>query len=117
MQSLLTEREKQKMIVNTFRGKKIPSYVKNKSQLIEYVLVSEREEEPISNGEFVFDLLCTRFGGVLHDLRAKGWDICTLPAKQRGHFLYYLISKPDDNKMAKRRGNNRHSKRLKLVKD
>ena len=95
------------MIVNTFRGRKIPEYIKTKTQLIEYVLVTEREEEPISNGEFVFDLMCTRFGGVLHDLRAKGWDIVTLPGKERGHFKYFLISKPIDKRRAKMMGKNR----------
>ena len=82
------------MIVKSFRGKKIPELIKNKSQLIEYVLVTERENEPISNGEFVFDLRCTRFGGVLHDMRKEGYDIVTLPAKDKGHFLYYLVSTP-----------------------
>ena len=43
------------MIVNTFRGKKIPDNIKTKSQLIEYVLIEHREDEPISNGEFVFE--------------------------------------------------------------
>ena len=82
------------MIVKSFSGKKIPELIKNKSQLIEYVLVTERENEPISNGEFVFDLRCTRFGGVLHDMRKEGYDIVTLPAKDKGHFLYYLVSTP-----------------------
>ena len=82
------------MIVKSFRGKKIPEHIKNKSQLIEYVLITERENEPISNGEFVFDLRCTRFGGVLHDMRKEGYDIVTLPAKDKGHFLYYLVSTP-----------------------
>ena len=95
------------MIVSTFRGRKIPKDIKTKTQLIKYVLVSEREEEPISNGEFVFDLMCTRFGGVLHDLRVEGWDIVTLPGKERGHFKYFLISKPDDKRRAKMLGRNR----------
>ena len=82
------------MIVKSFRGKKIPEHIKNKSQLIEYVLITERENEPISNGEFVFDLRCTRFGGVLHDMRKEGYDIVTLPAKDKGYFLYYLVSTP-----------------------
>tara|TARA_R100000781_G_scaffold23668_2_gene17436 strand:+ start:945 stop:1223 length:279 start_codon:yes stop_codon:yes gene_type:complete len=84
------------MIVKSFRGKKIPSSIQNKSKLIEYVLLTERENEPISNGEFVFDLRCTRFGGVLHDMRKEGYDIVTLPAKDKGHFLYYLVSTPSE---------------------
>ena len=89
------------MIVNTFRGKKIPDNIKTKSQLIEYVLIEHREDEPISNGEFVFELMCTRFGGVLHDLRREGYDIVTVPAKEKGHFLYYLVSTPTEKATSK----------------
>ena len=89
------------MIVNTFRGKKIPDNIKTKSQLIEYVLIEHREDEPISNGEFVFELMCTRFGGVLHDLRREGYDIVTVPAKEKGHFLYYLVSTPKEKATSK----------------
>tara|TARA_R100000773_G_scaffold30892_1_gene26375 strand:+ start:390 stop:686 length:297 start_codon:yes stop_codon:yes gene_type:complete len=83
-------------IVRYFRNAHIPAYVRNKSQLIAYVLVKYRNSEPISNGEFVFDLRCTRFGGVIHNLRKDGWDIATLKGKEAGHSLYYLVSKPDD---------------------
>ena len=89
------------MIVDTFRGKKIPDNIKTKSQLIEYVLIEHREGEPISNGEFVFELMCTRFGGVLHDLRREGYDIVTVPAKEKGHFLYYLVSTPNEKATSK----------------
>ena len=89
------------MIVNTFRGKKIPDNIKTKSQLIEYVLIEHREDKPISNGEFVFELMCTRFGGVLHDLRREGYDIVTVPAKEKGHFLYYLVSTPNEKATSK----------------
>ena len=89
------------MIVNTFRGKKIPDNIKTKSQLIEYVLIEHREDEPISNGEFVFELMCTRFGGVLHDLRREGYDIVTVPAKEKGHFLYYLVSTQNEKATSK----------------
>ena len=86
------------MIVKSFRGKRIPKNIKSKNQLIEYVLIEHREGEPISNGEFVFDLMCTRFGGVIHDLRRQGYDIATVPMKKRGHFMYYLISTPAETK-------------------
>ena len=69
------------MIVKSFRGKKIPSYIKSKSQLIEYVLIEFMDDEPISNSEFVFDLRATRFGSVLFELRDKGFDILTMPAR------------------------------------
>ena len=104
------------MIVKSFRGKKIPQYIKSKSQLIEYVLITERENDPISNGEFVFDLMCTRFGGVLHDLRKEGYDIVTLPAKQKGHYLYYLVSTPADSKSMKRQAKKMTKRHLKAVK-
>ena len=99
------------MIVKSFRGKKIPQIVKNKEQLIEYVLIQERFNEPISNSEFVFDLRCTRFGGTLHNLREKGFDIVTLPTKTKGHFMYYLVSMPGDTKKHARRSSRLHKKR------
>ena len=102
------------MIVNTFRGRKIPKDIKTKTQLIKHVLVTEREEEPISNGEFVFELMCTRFGGVLHDLRVEGWNIITLPGKEKGHFKYLLVDKPDDKRRAKMMGKNRAKKLAKV---
>ena len=82
------------MIVKSFRGKKIPSYIKSKSQLIEYVLIEFMDDEPISNSEFVFDLRATRFSSVLFELRDRGFDILTMPAKGRGHFKYQLQSMP-----------------------
>jgi len=98
------------MIVKSFRGKKIPKTIRSKSQLIRYVLESERYNDPISNGEFVFDLRCTRFGGVLHDLRQEGYDIITLPAKQKGHFLYYLVSTPADSRQMRSKSKARSRK-------
>ena len=104
------------MIVKSFRGKKIPAYIKSNSQLIAYVLITERENNPISNGEFVFDLMCTRFGSVLHDLRKEGYDIVTLPAKQKGHYLYYLVSAPNDSKAMKVKAKRINKRNLRLVK-
>jgi|TARA_X000001382_G_C3174153_1_gene180523 hypothetical protein len=104
------------MIAKSFRGNKIPNTIKSKSELIRYVLETERNNEPISNGEFVFDLKCTRFGGVLHDLRQEGYDIVTLPAKQRGHFLYYLVSAPSDGDTMRRKGERKHRKLQKQYK-
>jgi len=84
------------MIVKSFRNKIVPWNVKSKKDLIAWALVTFREDEPISNGEFVFDLRCTRFGGLLHDLRKEGWDIVTVSAKEKGHYIYYLVSMPDE---------------------
>jgi hypothetical protein len=83
-------------IVRYFRGNIVPAYVKNKSQLVAYVLEKYRNDEPISNGEFVFTLRCTRFGAVIHNLRHNdGWDIQTLERKD-GEYVYYLVSTPTD---------------------
>jgi hypothetical protein len=86
-----------KQTVQYFRGEHIPNYVDNKTRLIKYVLKKYRDKEPISNAEFVFDLRCTRFGGVLHDLRDEGWVIQTMKHKDNTKFLYYLVSTPDDD--------------------
>ena len=86
-----------KNTVQYFRGELIPNYVDNKTRLIKYVLKKYRDKEPISNAEFVFDLRCTRFGGVLHDLRDAGWKIETIRHKDKTHFMYYLVSTPDDD--------------------
>lgn len=65
-------------LVRKFRGMKVPDYITSKSQLIAWaLLISRKQNKPISNGEFVFDLRCTRYGGVIHDLRKKGWRIET----------------------------------------
>ena len=89
---------KTRSIVNYFRGEIIPIYVKNKSELIAYVLKRYRHDAPITNWEFCYDLRCTRFGGVIHDLRAEGWDIATIQHKEKGKYVYYLVSSPDDTK-------------------
>ncbi len=103
------------MIVKSFRGIKVPDYINNKTQLIKWALTEFRFNEPISNGEFVFELRCTRFGGVLHDLRKEGWDITTMPAKEKGHYLYYLVSMPTDKDSTKRRSERLSRKRLKAL--
>ena len=101
------------IIVKSFRGKKLPKIIKSKEQLIEYVLIKERYNEPISNSEFVFDLRCTRFGGTLHNLREKGYDIVTLPMAERGHFKYYLVSMPGDTRKDKAMSRKLHKQRQK----
>ena len=92
------------MIVSEFRGISVPTDITSKHELIRWALETNRFEEPISNSEFVFDLRCTRFGGTLHNLRDEGYDIVTLPAKQKGHYLYYLVSTPADSATMKRKG-------------
>ena len=84
------------MIGISFRNRTVPWYVKSKKDLIAWALVKFRDEEPISNGEFVFELRCTRFGGLLHNLRDEGWDIATVQGKEKGHYVYYLLSMPDE---------------------
>lgn len=97
IRAIKKDRTKRKNLATQFRGQVIPAYISNKTELIKYVLIKYRNDKPISNGEFVFDLRCTRFGAVIHDLRHKdNWDIVTMQGKEQGHFLFYLVSKPDD---------------------
>lgn len=82
------------MIPDTFRGEAIPAYIKSKTQLVAYVLERYMGESPISNWEFVAELYCHRFGGIIHNLRQDGYDITTLPSKKRGLVHYYCTSVP-----------------------
>ena len=84
------------MIVKSFRNRTVPWYIKSKKDLIAWALVTFRDDKPISNGEFVFELRCTRFGGLLHNLREEGWEIATVQGKEKGHYVYYLLSMPDE---------------------
>jgi|TARA_B100000424_G_C22935640_1_gene497882 hypothetical protein len=84
------------VIVKSFRNRTVPWYIKSKKDLIAWALVTFRDDKPISNGEFVFELRCTRFGGLLHNLRDEGWDIATVQGKEKGHYVYYLLSMPDE---------------------
>ena len=52
------------------------------------------DDEPISNWEFVAELHCHRFGGIIHNLRAEGYEITTLPTKKRGLVRYYCTKLP-----------------------
>ena len=85
------------MIAKSFRNRTVPWYVKSKKDLIAWALVTFRDDKPISNGEFVFELRCTRFGGLLHNLREEGWDIATVQGKEKGHYVYYLLSMPEED--------------------
>lgn len=83
------------MIPESFRDRKVPIHIKSKTQLIAWVLESFMEEEPISNWEFVRDLYCHRFGGILHNLRKEGYEITTLPTKTKGYVKYYCSKVPN----------------------
>ena len=85
------------MIAKSFRNRTVPWYIKSKKDLIAWALVTFRDDKPISNGEFVFELRCTRFGGLLHNLREEGWDIATVQGKEKGHYVYYLLSMPEED--------------------
>ena len=82
------------MIPEYFRGEEIPAYIKSKTQLVAYVLTRYMGESPISNWEFVAELYCHRFGGIIHNLRQEGYKITTLPAKKRGLVHYYCTELP-----------------------
>ena len=79
-----------------FRGQPIPDYAKSKHEKVKYVLTKYRDGEPISNGEFIYDLNFSRFGSSIHNLRRDGWDIVTLPSKKKGLCFYYLRSLPSE---------------------
>ena len=85
--------------VDWFRGEFIPLQIKSKMDLVRWALLKYRDSEPISNGEFVYDLRCARFGGYLHQLRDEGWKIQTVQGKKQGHFVYYLLSHPLDDEV------------------
>jgi len=83
-----------KNIVKKFRGRKVPEYITSKSQLIAWaLLISRKQNRPITNGEFVYDLRCIRYGGVIHDLRKKGWSIDTTN-EGNGKYTFKLVKQP-----------------------
>ena len=85
------------MIPDYFRGKLVPDYVRNKTQLIAWALsmtLTEDEFEPISNWEKVVELNSHRFGGVIHNLRKEGYNIVTVKGPKKGHSTYYCTKIP-----------------------
>ena len=82
------------MIPNTFRGVHVPAYVKSKTQLVAWALEEFQNSDPITNWEFVTELYCHRFGGILFNLRKEGYEITTLPTKKRGLVSYYCTKVP-----------------------
>ena len=62
--------------------------------MVAYVLTRYMNEEPISNWEFVAELYCHRFGGIIHNLRQEGYKITTLPSKKRGLVHYFCTEVP-----------------------
>ena len=82
------------MIPEYFRGEAIPPYIKSKTQLVAYVLTRYMNEDPISNWEFVAELYCHRFGGIIHNRRQEGYNITTLPSKKRGLVHYFCTELP-----------------------
>jgi hypothetical protein len=82
------------MIPEYFRGRQVPAFIKSKTQLVAWALTEFIDDEPISNWEFVAELHCHRFGGIIHNLRAEGYEITTLPTKKRGLVRYYCTKLP-----------------------
>lgn len=74
----------------TFRGQRVPKYVKSKKDLVAWALETFEDGEPISNWEFVDVLRAHRFGDAIFNLRKEGYDITTLKTKTRGRVVYYL---------------------------
>mgnify|MGYP003147907444 FL=1 len=79
-----------------FRGEKIPDKVKSKHDMVSWALQRHREGEPISNGEFIYDLNYSRFGSSIFNLRKAGWDIETVRSKKQGLAFYYLKELPTE---------------------
>ena len=82
------------MIPEYFRGKEVPRFIKSKTQLVAWALTEFMNDEPISNWEFVAELHCHRFGGIIHNLRQEGYEITTLPSKKRGLVHYFCTELP-----------------------
>ena len=85
------------MIPDYFRGKLVPDYILNKTQLVEWALsmtLTENEFEPITNWEMVTELGSHRFGGVIHNLRKEGYSIVTVRGPKRGFSTYYCTKLP-----------------------
>jgi len=82
------------MIPSAFRGVNVPVYVKSKTQLVAWALEEFQTSDPITNWEFVRELYCHRFGGILFNLRKEGYKITTLPSKKKGLVSYYCTEVP-----------------------
>tara|TARA_R100000781_G_scaffold57450_1_gene37114 strand:+ start:210 stop:482 length:273 start_codon:yes stop_codon:yes gene_type:complete len=82
------------MIPESFRGVNVPPSIKNKTQLVAWALEEFQQSDPITNWEFVTELYCHRFGGVLFNLRKEGYKIVTLPTKKKGLVSYYCTEVP-----------------------
>jgi protease II len=92
-----------------FRGEEVPDYVKSKHDMVSWALIRHREGEPISNGEFIYEMNYSRFGSSICNLRKEGWEITTLPAKKKGLVYYYLTELPHEKPI--------ETKQLELVVD
>lgn len=83
------------MIVDSFRGTPVPLYIKTKTQLVAWALETFMQDDPITNWEFVRELNCHRFGGIIFNLREQGYNITTLKSKRKkGLVLYYCSHVP-----------------------
>ena len=83
------------MIPDNFRGPPVPNYINSKTQLVAWALETFMNDEPISNWEFVRDLNCHRFGGIIFKLREEGYNITTLKSKRKkGLVMYYCSNVP-----------------------
>ena len=82
------------MIPESFRGVNVPPTIRNKTQLVAWALEEFQQSDPITNWEFVTELYCHRFGGILFNLRKEGYKITTLPSKKKGLVSYYCTEVP-----------------------
>ena len=96
-------------IVRAFRKEAVPLWITSKEQLIAWALVKFQKRSPIRNGEFLFDLRCSRFGGTIANLREKGWVIDTVCVyRKKGLFTYQLKELPKVDKSSYMKAYTKH---------
>lgn len=82
-----------------FRGRVIsPKLQNNKTALVKYALkIAKETNKPITNGEFVYDLMVYKFGAIIEKLRKSGWVIYTLKTDKANVYEYKLIAEPNQD--------------------
>ena len=75
-----------------------PNLQTNKTALVKFALrVSKETNKPITNGEFVYDLMVYKFGAIIEKLRKSGWIIHTLKTEKSNVYEYKLVAEPNED--------------------
>lgn len=79
-----------------FRGRVLsPKLQANKTERVKHALrISREDNKPVTNGEFVYDLMVYKFGAIIEKLRKDGWIIHTLKTDKSNVYEYQLIAEP-----------------------